>query len=303
MIQDPTTASPVEIDTELSELDKALPHLSARVAIAVNKAHVVAGDRKDYRTSRNGIWRMSDREAMDALEARTDDGAVQTLTVLNKAISAVDANRAEFYRLDAEYRRRGTWTRFVQVEHIHSGWHCAGGTLDRGIYRSERYWRPELSGTNEADAIALLQAEAHTLCTHCFPNAPVVAKPVDTDVCPGSGKHVNRAAGRHNTRYATCPGCGEIQSLTSGLNYRTHDTPTATARKLAEKAAAQGKLVVAGELKTVRATELAASDPYADEEDRNAAIAALATHRGESVETVQGRADTKRRQRQAKAGW
>jgi hypothetical protein len=133
----------------------------------------------------------------------------------------------------------------------------------------------------------------------------VAGKPVDPDVCPGSGKTVRREAGRASLRtvskWATCPDCGQVQTLTAGFNYKTHFTPAAAMRKLSEKATAQGKLVVGtghnAEIKTVRATELAASDPFEDVEKREPAIVALAAHRNEPVDTVRAWAEAKRAQR------
>ena len=308
-ITDPTTATPVDIDTALAGLDHTLPSLHQQVRVALERVHQGAEDTKTrVRGEKTDRWGMTHEQAESVCRERRNSGDIattQALVNLNAAFLATNANRAEFARLDAEYTRRGGWTRFVQCVHIHSGYQCAGGTLDRGPYRSERFWRPEFSGMDEATALATLQKAAEILCSHCFPNAPVVGKPVDPDVCTGSGKSVVRAAGRHSlrtmSRYATCPDCKQVQTLTAGWNYKTHFTPAAEARRLAEKAAALGKLVVGtgrdAEIKTVRATELLASDPFEDTEKREPAIVALAAHRNEPVETVREWAQAKRRQR------
>lgn len=309
-ITDPTTATPVEIDTVLAGLDHALAALHHQVLVALERVHRAAEDVKTWpKGSKNGQWGMTHAEVETTCRERRnadDVTATEALIVLNTAFLAVNINRREFYRLDAEYDRRGGWTRFVQCVHIHSGYHCVGGTLDRGEFRSERNWRPEFSGMDEATAIATLQKAAETLCSHCFPSAPVMDKAVDPDVCPGSGKGVRFAGNERGLRRAygkcaACPDCKAVQTVTAGYNYKTHFTPAAAARKLAEKAAAQGKLVVGtgvnAEIKTVRAVELAASDPYENAETREPAILALAAHRDESVETVREWVESKRRQR------
>lgn len=295
-LTDLETRTPVEIDTALAALDAEYGALANRVDHATHGVHVAADDTRTPGVRARNPWRMSDDQAISALDV--DNPSYVGLAIFRLALTM---NRAQFKRLDAEYDRRGGWTRFVQVEHIHSGYHCAGGTLDRGQYRSDRHWRPEMSGQDQDQAIAELQRNAHVLCTHCFPDAPVLAPKSDPDVCTGSGEYFNPEAGSHSvhtmSRYATCPACKEHETITAGGYYRAHFTPVAKARKLAEKAAAAGKLVVAGEIKTVRATELAASDPYRDETEREAAIAALAEHRGETVEAVRAAANAKRAKR------
>jgi hypothetical protein len=297
-LTDLNTRTPVEIDTVLAALDAEYGALANRLAHAMHTAHIAAGDTAITGAQGENAWQMSDDQAICALDIT--HAAYANVNIFQMALAM---NQAQFKRLDAEYYRRGGWTRFVQVEHIHSGWDCVGGTLDRGQYRSDRHWRPEMSGRDQGQAIAELQRNAHVLCTRCFPGAPVLAPKIDPDVCTGSGTAFS-PVGRHSvatmSKFATCPVCKQHETITAGYSYRTHLTVAAKARKLAEKAAAAGKLVVAGEIKTVRATELAASDPDRSETEREAAIAALAGHRGETVEAVRAAADTKRRQRAAR---
>jgi len=309
-LTDLVAATPVQIDTALAALDHVLPALHQQVRVALEHVHRAAGDVKTHpRGEKTGRWGMTHEQAEATCRERRNAGdvtATQSLVNLATAFLVVNRNRAEFDRLDAEFTRRGGWTRFVQCVHIHSGYHCVGGTLDRGEYRSERFWRPEFSGMDEATAIATLQQAAETLCSHCFPSAPVMDKPVDPDVCTGSGKGVRFAGNERGLqrvygRCAVCPDCQQVQTVTAGYNYKTHFTVAAETRRLVEKAAALGKLVVgtgrSAEIKTVRATELLASDPYEGAEKREPAIVALAAHRAEPVETVRAWAETKRRQR------
>ena len=212
-ITDPTTATPVQIDTALEQLDGVLQQ---HYAVLANKNATHLHD---------------------------------------QARAIVDAATAEFNRLDAEHDRR-KWTRYLTVAggHIHAEYRCAGLK-----WNTRRNWHPQMSGTLLAAAITRL---GETMCSHCFPGAPVADKPVNPDHCPGSGKQANRAAGAHSLRtvskWATCPDCGQRITVSSLWNYRTHDTREAAARKLAEQATAAGKIVVDGELKTPRAVQMAA---------------------------------------------
>ncbi|QWY81895.1 hypothetical protein SEA_HONK_72 [Microbacterium phage Honk] len=98
------------------------------------------------------------------------------------------------------------WTRFFLVEHIHNTAHCSSFRPTTRVG-----WLPNVSGLTEAEAVAEYGA---TLCTICFPSAPVelTTAAVDPATCPGSGKAITRdmpqrrgfAAGN----WVECPDCG-----------------------------------------------------------------------------------------------
>lgn len=227
--------TPVEIDTALAALDTEHYRLTVRLAATLNTVHGAAGDRHVH-SAGHGRWTMTDADAIATLADKIEHGTVsltyaasapRTMANLNALRDTIAANRAEFDRLDAEHDRR-RWSRFIVVEHVHSGYHCAGGTLDRGKYRSERHWLPEYSGRSEAEAIAELAGQAHTLCTHCFPSAPVVTPTVDPSVCPSrtaDWDKPKRTRGAYGN-WATCKTCGAQASLTSAGNLRKHKRPT-----------------------------------------------------------------------------
>jgi hypothetical protein len=312
--------TPVEIDTVLAELDGEYEALAQKLTGLLFVLHRVAGDtqnRVEDGRKVHYVWVMNDGDAIEAALENVAAGnwgdagnlarATQTVTDWGQANEALTANRREARRLNTEWHRRH-WARYIQAGaagHVHHDIDCAGGTLDRGFYRTQRNWRPDLSGIGVAEAITSLGDWAYTLCSFCFPGAPTPERPVDPDRCVYSGRWVPETVQdkefRTMSKWAHCPACDRRRSLTPALNYRNHDTPAAEARKLTEKAQAQGKIVVGvapnAVIKTVRGTELQASDPYARGYERECAIVALAAHREQPVELVREWADAKRKQR------
>ena len=117
------------------------------------------------------------------------------------------------------------WTRFYLVEHIHNSRACH--TL-RPTTRIG--WLPNVSGLTEAEAV---KEHGATLCTVCFPSAPVelTTKQADPSVCTGSGKFVNRdlpnRLGFYTGNWGTCPDCGERVTIvgSNGVKLRKHKNP------------------------------------------------------------------------------
>jgi hypothetical protein len=223
--------TPLEIDTRAADLDAALYKLDALHGIHLRDIHLAVGDRVTRHGGRKG-WSMSDEDAVAAAQvkaARTDlkpwdNDPTTSLTALAGIEAEMIANRAESDLIEAEYARR-PWTRFVGVAggHIHSGIWCMGGTIRPTTIRT---WAPALSGLEIADAVAKL---GPTLCTHCFPSAPVewtqgVAK-VD-DSCSGSGRSEVQGTYRRGTPgWGTCQECRTGQSMTPRGYIRKHKTP------------------------------------------------------------------------------
>lgn len=99
------------------------------------------------------------------------------------------------------------WSRFFLVEHIHSNRACSSFRPTTRIG-----WLPSVSGLTEAEAV---KEHGATLCTICFPSAPVelTTKPVDESVCKGSGSFVRQdlpnRLGFYTGNWAQCPDCGQ----------------------------------------------------------------------------------------------
>jgi hypothetical protein len=137
-----------------------------------------------------------------------------------RAEAAVFSARAD----EIEGNEYTGWTRFFLVEHIHNSRACH--TL-RPTTRIG--WLPSVSGLTEAEAV---KEHGATLCTVCFPSAPVelTTKQSDPSVCAGSGKFVNRdlpnRMGFYTGNWATCEDCGERVTVPSnGVKLRKHKNP------------------------------------------------------------------------------
>lgn len=218
-IVDLTTATPVEIDRRAAELDRDHYRINSRITVALDEVHRALGERPRF-LGRAGVraWPTEHPDAVLTLHtASPDHDALTRLAAHHKALAG---NQREARAIDTEYQRR-PWTRYVGVQggHIHAGMWCHGGTIRP---TTVRVWWPELSGKPIDEAIAELQT---TMCTHCFPDAPVAAV-VPDDGCPGSGRSATGSIRRvGNGRYASCPECGAQQRLTQYGAMRKHKPP------------------------------------------------------------------------------
>ncbi len=106
------------------------------------------------------------------------------------------------------------WTRFFLVQHIHNSMHCSSFRWNTRIQ-----WLPDVSGLTEAEAVA---EHGATLCTICFPTAPVALTQAKADptVCAGSGKAIDdtKLTGRERAYCSpsgTCAEWGQAVALTA----------------------------------------------------------------------------------------
>lgn len=232
-----TTATPVQIDTELAEAHIAARQAAARRRAAAERARHIVGERKVYQ-GRRRVWETTDDEAFANVRAALDAGnvmpyehrqATDTLTDADTYAAEADKHHARIDTLDAEYDRRGGWSRFFTVQggHVHSGLRCAGGTIRPTTLIG---WNPDLSGQTEAEAVAKL---GPNLCTHCYPTAPVAwtlgePKPKNPNECPNREMTREQRQSidmRRVSKYAKCPECGTIASVTSLGALRKHNKP------------------------------------------------------------------------------
>lgn len=170
-----TTATPVEIDTELARLYGV--HLAARqeATFAAEYVHHAANDKRVYR-GRSRDWVMTTADAVEKAReiADTDttyvgNQAARALARYDAAKAAVAAASDAMKPLNDEYRSR-PWTRAFLVTdgHVHSSMDCS--TCNNGEYNTQFSWLTEFSGGTEADVVA---AAADRACTVCYPSAPV----------------------------------------------------------------------------------------------------------------------------------
>jgi hypothetical protein len=217
---DLTTATPVEIDTVLADLygqywAKASDRdrmLAAAKEIEHGLAKLAKGD------LRYTGWT---QESADLYHAKAK--IVQ---------GEMDALADQMRPLNAEFTRRGGWTRFYQVPdgHIHSSMQCS--TCNKNGKSTRFGWLPERSGQSEEQALeALVTESAKTiLCTVCYPSAPVawtVAR-VPEGQCPGSGTFdYPRETSRHGYMYGNygiCSHCGNQVATTKTGKMRKHQS-------------------------------------------------------------------------------
>jgi hypothetical protein len=143
-IDDPTTATPSEIDEEL-----------ARLGVERTKAHN-ALDGLRTRIERLVGWNMTE-EAV-ALRPRIEQ-ARQTIAEYDEAARP----------LDAEFERRGGWTRAWLV--LNTGGHVHRTMACRTCFPSTRFaWLTQLSGHDETE---IVEQAGKAACTECYPSAPV----------------------------------------------------------------------------------------------------------------------------------
>jgi hypothetical protein len=124
---------------------------------------------------------------------------------LREARTAAEAYNKEHYK---------GWSRFFLVKHIHNSMYCPSFRPTTKIG-----WLPDVSGLTEAEAV---KEHGTTLCTKCFPTAPVelTTPQADPTVCPGSGGPYDheKLTGRERAHYypaGTCPVCGAYTALTA----------------------------------------------------------------------------------------
>lgn len=211
MTKNITEQTPVEIDTELARIYVAKMKLARPIAEHSETYKLMKKyERHGMLTPRNGQPHyLVKREATQARRARVAKMIIRSI-----------GRRLET-PLNAEYYRRGSWTRFFMVAggHLHlQGCHTLRPTTLIG-------WMPEDSGKGQAEVIAKWGV---TACTVCFPDAPVSSAPAEKIV---NGKCTNKTRkpkenGASNPnrlyRYGICDHCGTVASVTKSGNLRAH---------------------------------------------------------------------------------
>jgi hypothetical protein len=228
------TATPREIDEKLADLYRQEAQAERAKEIAAAGAHRALGEHRQHASRNRPTWPTTDDQAIAKCRDRVAAGhqvkpwdmadPAKAVAAFDTATTTLAALAAEQAVLDAEFTRRGGWSRFFVVPggHIHcdiSSRRCSRQpTTDHG-------WNPKLSGKTEAEAVAELGPH---MCTVCFPTAPVewtVGKPA-IDHCPGSTKAPTAAAWRVGMNYyGKCSGCGESQTVTQAGRIRKHQPP------------------------------------------------------------------------------
>lgn len=170
---DITTATPVEIDTQLWDLYQQRQRAGRELSLATITLRHRVGDKLHY-TYNGQSWGLTEAEVY----AKAEEIAAGPVTLhQQKVIEAlhqiegchnvlrVNAEEAEVF--NAEFERRGGWTRgfLVTDGHVHSSMNCSTCYITTSYY-----WLVEFSGRTEAEVV---EAAGERACTVCYPSAPV----------------------------------------------------------------------------------------------------------------------------------
>lgn len=143
-IDDTTTATPSEIDEELARL--GIEHAKAQDAF-------------------NKLTARIQRLVNDGM----DEYATELRPRIEQARQTIAECEAAARPLDAEFERRGGWSRAWLV--LNTGGHVHRTTACRTCFPSTRFaWLTQLSGHDE---IEIVEQAGKAACTECYPSAPV----------------------------------------------------------------------------------------------------------------------------------
>lgn len=217
-----TTATPVEIDTRLSELSE-----KARVAEGT-----ITGSLNSMRYSLNLTSNAPEDDVLAAVLESPEWSTSRTyFKHYEEARHELNEVSHEMADLNGEFRDRGGWSRFFMVPggHIHSSMDCS--TCNKNGNLTRFGWLPTLSGSTEAACVA---EHGALLCTVCFPSAPVEwtnfyeeqDRAKKAARCTGSGQFMDSSlpsrTGFYSGNWATCSECGDRVSITSLGKIRAH---------------------------------------------------------------------------------
>lgn len=157
-----------------------------------------------------------------------DNGAERwRVASLERELAKVKQNYKNIVRLERVLEEKDSyydgWNRyfFVPGGHIHSSRSCS--TCNKSPLRPTRFsWLPEISGKSIEDAI---KAYDSTLCTVCYPDAPVkfLEKKVDETICAGSGtRNYTQKRPNYISRYESCNVCNKKVAITPSDLLRKH---------------------------------------------------------------------------------
>ncbi len=144
VIDDPSTATPSEIDAELARLD--LEHAKAQDTL------------RGLRKRRRRLLDDGRTEYAAELEPRIEQ-ARQTIAECEAAARP----------LEAEFDRRGGWTRAWLV--LNTGGHVHRTPQCRTCFATTKFaWLTQLSGHGETE---IVEQAGEAACTECYPSAPI----------------------------------------------------------------------------------------------------------------------------------
>jgi hypothetical protein len=150
------TATPPQIDEKLADIHGRYAVVADRAVRTEKRANEIA------ETVASGRWSVYTQADVDARHEEASELRAQAIAIL-----------AEAKPYDAEFERRGGWTRaFLAITnskgHVHSWQRCS--TLHRGEYMTTLHWMTDYSGKTQDE---IIEAAGERACTVCYPDAPV----------------------------------------------------------------------------------------------------------------------------------
>jgi len=178
------TATPIQIDTQLLREMSLYWRARQMKAMYADAVHGYVAHQCKFNYAGNGTYRNAEGEfltteralqiAPDVIAHKGSYAATlkHHLDLYTQESNEVKVHRARINELNEEFTRRGGWTRYWAVVssagHVHSSTECF--TCNNGKNPTEFVLFPSLSGKDVDAAVAKVGA---TLCSHCFPTAPV----------------------------------------------------------------------------------------------------------------------------------
>lgn len=197
MTENLKTMTPSEVDQVLAEHYNTQHRLRYFLDNAVEGAHRSVGDSKvtswrPYAKTEEEVH--AELQELVAKGGQKGTNAQYYLDRVKSLTEQLQASVDEAKPYDAEFTRRGGWSRFFLVDavngHIHASMHCS--TCNKRGKATQFSWLPSVSGETEKAAV---EEFGSRLCSVCFPTAPVEwtnyweleAERKKNESCPGSG--------------------------------------------------------------------------------------------------------------------
>jgi hypothetical protein len=209
------TETPAAIDTRLAEAEYELMRIYNRI----EQAHEgLARFKKAVEKSGEVVARLTYNMIIASAEK-----------ILAEAPSELEPHLTIRDAAEAEYQRRGRWSRYFLVcntgGHVHKSRHCASCFIT-----TQFAWLPGASGQDSAGLIEMFGSK---VCSVCFPEAPIdqleareqaAKKAADkaAGFCEGHGQMSESPQLQYCRPRGTCPVCGFVVTVTKTGKCRKH---------------------------------------------------------------------------------
>lgn len=160
--------TPTQVDELFAAAWDKRYELVMDVYAAWNEVHYAVGDRRISAQT----WRLSHSDVQEKA-AGTERGR-KALDRVNRAKGSVaELDGTVLAKLEAEFDRRGGWSRAYLVTdgHVHSSQNCS--SCNNGQFPTRFFWMIDYSGKSHTE---IVEAAGERACTICYPDAPVARR-------------------------------------------------------------------------------------------------------------------------------